>query len=147
MLDAQSAAAAEFKPGMSTIASLNQAVRDVFRTSSLRAKDEDGVERSMDHFFIHGLGHHLGMDVHDVGDAPGRSRPGEVFTIEPGLYLPPRGSASGSRTTTGSPRTAWRSSPTPSPSTPTRSSGGSPGPGEGMPPAAWPAPAGLRIDR
>ena len=87
VLDAQGAAVADFKPGVSTIAELNRTVRDVFRKSPLRAKDSDGNEQTMDHFFTHGLGHHLGLDVHDVGDASKPLQPGEVFTIEPGLYL------------------------------------------------------------
>ena len=87
VLDAQGAAEADFKPGVSTIAALNRTVRDLFRKSPLRARDADGVEQPMDHFFTHGLGHHLGLDVHDVGDGSMPLQPGEVFTIEPGLYL------------------------------------------------------------
>ena len=88
VLDAQTAAANDFKPGVSTIASLNRTARDFFRKSPLRASDADGNEQSMDAFFAHGLSHHMGLDVHDVGDNSKPLGPGEVFTIEPGLYLP-----------------------------------------------------------
>ena len=45
-------------------------------------------------FFMHGTGHWLGMDVHDVGDYRVRQQsralePGMVFTVEPGIYIDP----------------------------------------------------------
>jgi len=45
-------------------------------------------------FYMHGTGHWLGMDVHDVGDYKIRREsrvlePGMVLTVEPGLYFDP----------------------------------------------------------
>ena len=46
-------------------------------------------------YFIHRTGHGLGLEVHEAPDAsPTNTRPltpGNVFTIEPGIYLPDRG--------------------------------------------------------
>jgi Xaa-Pro aminopeptidase len=41
-----------------------------------------------DRYFVHGLSHWLGMDVHDVGRLTTPLRPGMVLTVEPGIYLP-----------------------------------------------------------
>ena len=51
-------------------------------------------EKTYKRYYMHGTGHWLGMEVHDVGSyvAAGASRllePGMVFTVEPGLYVPP----------------------------------------------------------
>jgi Xaa-Pro aminopeptidase len=39
-------------------------------------------------YWIHGLGHMLGIDVHDPANYPAVLKPGMVFTIEPGVYIP-----------------------------------------------------------
>lgn len=38
-------------------------------------------------YFMHGTSHHLGLDVHDVGDMLRKFEPGMVFTVEPGIYI------------------------------------------------------------
>ena len=42
-------------------------------------------------YFMHGLGHPLGLDVNDVGDLNVPFQPGTVLTVEPGIYLPDEG--------------------------------------------------------
>ena len=51
-------------------------------------------EKKHEKFYMHGLGHYLGMDVHDVGryyidKEPRPLAPGMVMTVEPGLYVAP----------------------------------------------------------
>ncbi len=38
-------------------------------------------------YFMHGTYHHIGLDVHDVGNIYRKIEPGMVFTIEPGIYI------------------------------------------------------------
>lgn len=89
VLDALKYAEREAKPGV-TLRQLHQKVVAFFRNHKLRAKDENGEMQTLDRFFVHGLSHMLGMDVHDL-DTNEALRPGMVFTIEPGLYIPAEG--------------------------------------------------------
>jgi len=74
VLRAEEAAIKAAKPGM-RFAELDKVARDIIN----RAGYGDS--------FIHGLGHHLGLETHDVTpDEPLKA--GAVITIEPGIYLP-----------------------------------------------------------
>jgi Xaa-Pro aminopeptidase len=87
VLDTQSACHKYVKPGKTTLGELHRYAVDYLKKSPLRAKDDAGNTRTMDAFFVHGLGHWLGMDVHDVGGSSMVLEPGVVFTIEPGIYI------------------------------------------------------------
>ena len=44
-------------------------------------------------YFMHGLGHSLGLGVHDIAPVDGPLQPGWVITVEPGIYIPAEGLA------------------------------------------------------
>ena len=82
VLDAQKAAEAICKPG-ATFSDLERAARKVFEERGLL---EWSYAHSKDFSVRHGLGHYVGMAVHDSGSYREKFVPGMVITIEPGWY-------------------------------------------------------------
>lgn len=50
-------------------------------------KNEDAENRAYRKYLYHGISHHLGIDVHDLGTRTEPVRAGMVFTVEPGIYI------------------------------------------------------------
>ncbi|MGK7391880.1 MAG: aminopeptidase P N-terminal domain-containing protein [Candidatus Cyclobacteriaceae bacterium M2_1C_046] len=50
-------------------------------------KNQDKENPAYKKYFMHGTSHHLGLDVHDVGNIYRKMEPGMVFTVEPGIYI------------------------------------------------------------
>ena len=57
----------------------------LFTAEEAAAQDE--TKPLVKKYFMHGVSHHLGIDVHDVSPAHTPVAPGMVFTIEPGIYI------------------------------------------------------------
>jgi Xaa-Pro aminopeptidase len=50
-------------------------------------KNEDPENRAYRKYLYHGISHHLGIDVHDLGTMTEPIQAGMVFTVEPGIYI------------------------------------------------------------
>ena len=55
------------------------------------AEKKDPDKPALKKYFMHGLGHPLGLDVHDVSNIGAPFAAGWVMTVEPGIYLPEEG--------------------------------------------------------
>ncbi len=83
VLGAQQAAMDAVRPG-TTLSELGQIARKYIGDHSGDLCGQGGCNR----YFIHGLSHGIGMDVHDPLGGGIPLVPGMAFTIEPGIYLP-----------------------------------------------------------
>ena len=85
---AQQAAIAAFQSGKSALSGLspNSLYKVAYDYINTHGKDSHG--QPLGKYFIHGLGHHVGLNVHDANDPSMPLDKGMVFTLEPGIYIP-----------------------------------------------------------
>ncbi len=82
------------KPGISIVDYTEkvgeEATQQFLKIGLLRksdVKNEDPENRAYRKYLYHGISHHLGVDVHDLGTRTEPIKPGMVFTVEPGIYI------------------------------------------------------------
>jgi Xaa-Pro aminopeptidase len=87
VLGAQNAVLAVLRPGMDMCP---KGAKSVYKISYdyINSHGKDLHGKSLGQYYIHGLGHNIGLDVHDPGEACKALEPGQVVTIEPGIYIP-----------------------------------------------------------
>ncbi len=91
VLGAQKAAIDAFVAGKSYINDPGHEHPDSLDTVAFHYMNEHGRDlhgEGLGKYFIHGIGHSVGMDVHDPYDYSKPIQKGMVFTIEPGIYIP-----------------------------------------------------------
>ena len=87
-------AASILKPGISIVdytEKVGEEASVIFQKIGLLKKsdikNEDSDNRAYRKYLYHGISHHLGIDVHDLGTRTEPIKVGMVFTIEPGIYI------------------------------------------------------------
>jgi Xaa-Pro aminopeptidase len=88
VLGAQNAALAAMKPGVSFSCKGKKDGLMNIAYDYINSHGKDLHGKSLGPYFIHGLGHHIGLDVHDPGEYCRPLQAGMVVTVEPGVYLP-----------------------------------------------------------
>ena len=87
VLGAQNAALGALKPGADMCRkSKNSVYKIAYDYINSHGKDQSG--KPLGQYFIHGLGHNIGLNVHDPGDSCKPLMAGQVVTVEPGIYIP-----------------------------------------------------------
>ncbi len=87
VLGAQNAALAALKPGMMMGGKDSNSLQKI-ATEYIDSHGKDKEGRSLGRYYIHGLSHHLGLNVHDPSGPSRPLEPGMIITIEPGIYIP-----------------------------------------------------------
>jgi len=88
VLGAQNAALAAVKPGAYFACKGKKSGLMNIAWDYINSHGKDRQGQPLGKYFIHGLGHHIGLNVHDPGDYCAPLLPGMVVTIEPGIYIP-----------------------------------------------------------
>jgi Xaa-Pro aminopeptidase len=91
VLGAQQAAIDAFVAGKSKINDRDRRDPDSLDNAAYNYINTHGKDlhgQPLGQYWLHGLGHMVGINVHDPADYPALLRPGMVFTIEPGVYIP-----------------------------------------------------------
>jgi Xaa-Pro aminopeptidase len=91
VLGAQQAAIDAFVAGKSKINDRDRKDPDSLDTAAFNYINTHGKDlhgEQLGKYWLHGLGHMVGIDVHDPAEYPAVLKPGMVFTIEPGVYIP-----------------------------------------------------------
>lgn len=88
VLGAQKAAIAAIKPGVMLGRRANPIGLHKIASDYIDSHGKDKAGNSLGKYFIHGVGHHVGLDVHDAHDPAMPLAAGMVITMEPGIYIP-----------------------------------------------------------